>query len=135
MTGLIYYRIQGERLSLYVLQRQNDAKILRSSGPQILDALTTRIDKMAAYFGRACGVDADDLRQEAWVAVFEMAPNLDRSIGSPGSTCSSAHVGGFWTRFALNGNDSMFRLGGPGSRYFLHRELGDAVSIGSSMLG
>ena len=54
-----------------------------SSGPQILDALTTRIEKMAAYFGRACGVDADDLRQEAWVAVFEMAPNLDRGIGSP----------------------------------------------------
>lgn len=54
-----------------------------SSAPQILDALTTRIEKMAAYFGRSCGVDVDDLRQEAWVAVFETAPNLDRSIGSP----------------------------------------------------
>src|SRR5437868_14600319 len=54
-----------------------------NSGPQIIDALTTRIEKMAAYFGRACGVDADDLRQEAWVAVFEMAPNLDCTIGSP----------------------------------------------------
>src|SRR5438445_4245102 len=54
-----------------------------ASGPQIVDALTTRIEKMAAYFARACGVDADDLRQEAWVAVFEMAPHLDLSIGSP----------------------------------------------------
>src|SRR5947209_2496053 len=54
-----------------------------SSGTAIVDALSTRIEKMAAYFGRTCGVDADDLRQEAWVAVFEMAPNLDRSIGSP----------------------------------------------------
>ncbi|HLJ57590.1 MAG TPA: sigma-70 family RNA polymerase sigma factor [Chthonomonadaceae bacterium] len=53
------------------------------AGPQIVDALTTRIDKMAAYFGRTCGVDADDLRQEAWLAIFEMAPKLDLSIGSP----------------------------------------------------
>jgi RNA polymerase sigma-70 factor (ECF subfamily) len=54
-----------------------------SSGTAIVDALSTRIEKMAAYFGRVCGVDSDDLRQEAWVAVFEMAPNLDRTIGSP----------------------------------------------------
>jgi DNA-directed RNA polymerase specialized sigma24 family protein len=54
-----------------------------SSGSEIVGALSTRIEKMAAYFGRVSGVDADDLRQEAWVAVFEMAPNLDRSIGSP----------------------------------------------------
>jgi len=52
------------------------------NGPQIVDALSTRIEKMAAYFGRICGVDADDLRQEAWVAVFEMAPHVDRNIGS-----------------------------------------------------
>jgi DNA-directed RNA polymerase specialized sigma24 family protein len=54
-----------------------------SSGPEIVGALSTRIEKMAAYFGRVSGVDADDLRQDAWVAVFEMAPNLDCSIGSP----------------------------------------------------
>ncbi len=64
----------------HVLENQRDRG---SSGPEIVDALTTRIEKMAAYFGRVCGVDADDLRQEAWVAVFEMAPNLDRTIGSP----------------------------------------------------
>jgi RNA polymerase sigma factor (sigma-70 family) len=53
------------------------------SGSEIVTALLPRIEKMAAYFGRVCGVDSDDLCQEAWVAVFEMAPNLDRSIGSP----------------------------------------------------
>ena len=58
-------------------------RIPARSGPEIVDVLSTRIEKMAAYFGRVCGVDADDLRQEAWVAVFEMAPHLDCSIGSP----------------------------------------------------
>ena len=63
-----------------VLTTENDK---RASDPEIVTALTSRIEKMAAYFGRVCGVDADDLRQEAWVAVFEMAPHLDRTIGSP----------------------------------------------------
>ena len=54
-----------------------------TSGREIVTRLGTRIEKMAAYFGRVCGMDADDLRQEAWVAVLEMAPNLDYSIGSP----------------------------------------------------
>src|SRR5437870_11569041 len=50
---------------------------------RLIEALTSRIEKMAAYFGRQCGVDADDLRQEAWLAVLEMMPHLDRSVGSP----------------------------------------------------
>ena len=49
----------------------------------VMDALQTRIDKMAAYFGRQCGADADDLRQEAWIAVLEMLPHLDLNVGSP----------------------------------------------------
>lgn len=53
------------------------------SQTRLIEALTSRIEKMAAYFGRQCGVDADDLRQEAWVAVLEMMPNLDMSVGSP----------------------------------------------------
>jgi RNA polymerase sigma-70 factor (ECF subfamily) len=48
-----------------------------------MDSLQTRIEKMAAYFGRQCGADPDDLRQEAWVAVLEMLPNLDLNVGSP----------------------------------------------------
>src|SRR5260370_6809806 len=53
------------------------------SQTRLIDALTSRIEKMAAYFGRQCGVDADDLRQEAWLAVLEMMPHLDMSVGSP----------------------------------------------------
>jgi RNA polymerase sigma-70 factor (ECF subfamily) len=49
----------------------------------ILNELQPRIEKMAAYFGRQCSVDEDDLRQEAWLAVLEMLPRLDVSIGSP----------------------------------------------------
>ncbi|MCW3055845.1 MAG: polymerase sigma factor, sigma-70 family [Chthonomonadales bacterium] len=52
-------------------------------GAQMLDTIKSRIEKMAAYFGRQCGVDADDLRQEAWVAVLETLPNLDPTVGSP----------------------------------------------------
>ncbi len=50
---------------------------------RMLDTIKSRIEKMAAYFGRQCGVDADDLRQEAWVAVLETMPNLDPTVGSP----------------------------------------------------
>jgi RNA polymerase sigma factor (sigma-70 family) len=49
----------------------------------MLNTIQSRIEKMAAYFGRQCGVDADDLRQEAWVAVLETLPNLDPTVGSP----------------------------------------------------
>ncbi len=49
----------------------------------LIDSLKTRIEKMAAYFGRRCGVDSDDLVQEAWIAVLEMLPRLDMSVGNP----------------------------------------------------
>ena len=41
------------------------------------------IGRMASYFGRITGFDEDDLRQEAWVAILEMLPKLDLSIGTP----------------------------------------------------
>lgn len=43
----------------------------------LLQLIETRVDTMARYFGRRYGVDADDLRQEAWLAVLEMLPRLD----------------------------------------------------------
>ncbi|HLK58994.1 MAG TPA: sigma-70 family RNA polymerase sigma factor [Chthonomonadaceae bacterium] len=55
----------------------------RQAQTHVMDALQSRIEKMAAYFGRQCGADADDLRQEAWLAVLEMLPNLDLNVGSP----------------------------------------------------
>lgn len=50
---------------------------------RLMGAIQTRVEKMAAYFGRRCGVDEDDLRQEAWVAVLETMPRLDLSVGLP----------------------------------------------------
>ena len=50
---------------------------------RLLDNIQTRIEKMAVYFGRRCAVDEDDLRQEAWLAVLEMLPRLDMSVGQP----------------------------------------------------
>ena len=50
---------------------------------RLVNDLESRIEKMAAYFGRRCGADADDLRQEAWIAVLEMLPRLDLSVGTP----------------------------------------------------
>ena len=49
----------------------------------LIDSLRSRIEKMAAYFGRRCGVDPDDLCQEAWIAVLEMLPRLDLTVGTP----------------------------------------------------
>ena len=50
---------------------------------RVVNDLEARIEKMAAYFGRRCGADADDLRQEAWIAVLETLPRLDLSVGTP----------------------------------------------------
>lgn len=55
----------------------------QSDPHQLIDSIQTRVEKMAAYFGRRCNVDEDDLRQEAWVAVLEMLPRLDYTVGTP----------------------------------------------------
>lgn len=49
----------------------------------LVEALRPRISKMAAYYGRCSGEDADDLLQEAWVGLLEALPELDLQIGSP----------------------------------------------------
>lgn len=54
-----------------------------STQQKLIDAIEQRIERMAAYFGRISGVESDDLRQEAWVAVLEMLPRLDMRIGNP----------------------------------------------------
>ncbi len=64
-----------------VLERGSECETRTHS--LLMDAIETRIEKMAAYFGRRCGVDEDDLRQEAWVAVLEMLPRLDLNVGMP----------------------------------------------------
>lgn len=49
----------------------------------VVDALHPRLAKMAAYYARRSGEDADDLLQEAWVGLLEALPALDVRIGSP----------------------------------------------------
>lgn len=48
----------------------------------ISDALRPRLQKMAAFYARCTGEDADDLLQEAWLGLLEALPALDTSIGS-----------------------------------------------------
>jgi len=64
-----------------VYERAREGEMIAKA--HVMDSLQSRIEKMAAYFGRQCGADPDDLRQEAWVAVLEMLPNLDLTVGSP----------------------------------------------------
>ena len=49
----------------------------------VVDSLRPRIERMAAYYARRCGEDADDLLQEAWLGLIEALPALDLRIGSP----------------------------------------------------
>lgn len=49
----------------------------------LVNDLRPRIYKMAAYYARRCGEDADDLAQEAWLGLLEALPELDLSIGQP----------------------------------------------------
>jgi RNA polymerase sigma factor (sigma-70 family) len=49
----------------------------------VVRALRPRLERMAAYYARCSGEDADDLLQEAWVGLLEALPVLDLTIGSP----------------------------------------------------
>jgi RNA polymerase sigma factor, sigma-70 family len=49
----------------------------------VVDHLKPRIAKLAVYYARRTGEDADDLMQEAWCGLLEALPDLDVRIGSP----------------------------------------------------
>lgn len=49
----------------------------------VAEALRPRLERMAAYYARRCGEDADDLLQEAWLGLLQALPSLDLRIGSP----------------------------------------------------
>jgi len=49
----------------------------------VVEALRPRLERMARYYARRCGEDADDLLQEAWLGVLDAVPGLDVRIGSP----------------------------------------------------
>lgn len=50
---------------------------------RLVEEMRPRIYKMAAYYARNCGEDADDLTQEAWLGLLEALPELDLTIGQP----------------------------------------------------
>ncbi len=50
---------------------------------KLIEALRPRLTKMAAYYARRCGEDADDLLQEAWLGLLEALPELNVHIGNP----------------------------------------------------
>lgn len=66
-----------------LLERYEVGNCPAATQDELLDTIQSRIEKMASYFGRRCGVDEDDLRQEAWVAVLEIMPRLDVTVGTP----------------------------------------------------
>jgi RNA polymerase sigma-70 factor (ECF subfamily) len=55
----------------------------RAAITDVINRLRPRLEKMAAYYARRCGEDADDLLQEAWLGLLEALPGLDLRIGSP----------------------------------------------------
>jgi RNA polymerase sigma-70 factor (ECF subfamily) len=59
--------------------RHGDAAAMEA----VVESLRPRLVKMAAYYARCSGEDADDLLQEAWVGLLQALPELDLRIGSP----------------------------------------------------
>jgi len=49
----------------------------------LVTALRPRVTKMAGYYARSTGENADDLLQEAWVGLLDALPEVDLRIGDP----------------------------------------------------
>lgn len=49
----------------------------------VVDRLTPRMTRMAAYYGRRSSENSEDLLQEAWIGLLEALRELDLAIGSP----------------------------------------------------
>lgn len=65
----------------YRYERARDGD--RIATEAVVESLRPRLARMAAYYARCSGEDADDLLQEAWVGLLEALPVLDTGIGSP----------------------------------------------------
>jgi len=66
-----------------------EALLIRARGgdaiaqDRLREILRPRLESLAGYYAARTGMDAADLLQEAWVAVFEVLPSLDMTIGTP----------------------------------------------------
>lgn len=65
----------------YCLERARGGD--RAAAARLVESLRPRVERMAAYYARRCGEDADDLLQEAWVGLLEALPVVDLRIGTP----------------------------------------------------
>lgn len=50
---------------------------------RLRESLRPRLESLAGYYASRTGMDSADLLQEAWVAVFEVLPTVDVTIGTP----------------------------------------------------
>jgi RNA polymerase sigma factor (sigma-70 family) len=55
----------------------------RTAKADLVDRLRPRLERMAGYYARRTGEDADDLLQEAWLGLLDALPALDLRIGRP----------------------------------------------------
>ncbi|NUL83476.1 MAG: sigma-70 family RNA polymerase sigma factor [Armatimonadetes bacterium] len=55
----------------------------RKARRELYESLRERIERMARHYALRCGEDACDLRQEAWLVVWESLQTVDTSIGDP----------------------------------------------------
>lgn len=50
---------------------------------RLRETLRPRMESLAGYYAARTGMDASDLLQEAWLAVYEALPTLDLTVGTP----------------------------------------------------
>lgn len=50
---------------------------------RLRETLRPRMESLAGYYASRTGMDAGDLLQEAWLAVFEVLPTVDVTVGTP----------------------------------------------------
>ncbi len=63
----------------YELARHGDPDALRA----VTEAVRPRLARMATFYARRTGLDADDLLQDAWCGLFAALPQMDVTVGSP----------------------------------------------------
>ena len=65
--------------ALLLRARNGDA----AAQDRLRETLRPRLESLAGYYASRTGMDAADLLQEAWVAVFEALPEVDITVGTP----------------------------------------------------
>jgi RNA polymerase sigma-70 factor (ECF subfamily) len=83
MVPVAYWRLFSQERPVMTPRIERAKNGDPSATAEVVEALRPRIAKMAAYYARCSGEDADDLLQEAWLGLLEALPNLDLAIGSP----------------------------------------------------